>query len=150
MADPRVITTLSTRQLRFERIGGILVVAAIAFGVSLICAHQSWLQYQSLQWSTAEATVVSAEYKKLDNCEHLKLEYEYVVDNKKYACVVEQDVFEHDFEPGGSFSITYDPSHPGTSSFADSQAGPFMLLYAAFSVALLMVGIFLVLWARES
>lgn len=142
--------TSSTRGLRIDRIGGILLVAAISFGVSLICAHQAWLQYESLQWSRTEATVVSADYEKLNNCEHLKLKYEYVVNNRKYACVVEQNVLEREFEPGSSLSITYDPGHPATSSFADSQAGPFMVVYAAISIALFMVGIFLVLWAREN
>lgn len=139
-----------TSDLRRERIFGILIVAAIAFGVSLICAHQAWLQFQSLQWGHVQATIVSADYKDLGNCQHLKLKYEYVVDRKKYACAVEQDVLERDFEPGGSLSITYDPGDPAKSSFADEQAGPFMILYSAFSIGLFMVGMFLVLWAREN
>ncbi|MCA9802453.1 MAG: DUF3592 domain-containing protein [Cyanobacteria bacterium HKST-UBA02] len=139
-----------TSDLRRERIFGILIVAAIAFGVSLVCAHMAWLQYQSLAWVRAQATVVSAEYKDLEHSKHLKLKYEYVVDKKKFACVVEQDVIERDYKPGDTLPITYDPGNPATSSYVDDQAGPFMILYSAFSIGLFMVGTFLVLWAREN
>jgi len=142
--------SIDTKSLRFDRIAGILIVAAISFGVSIVCAYLAWLQFQSLEWGRTQATIVSAEYKDLENGKHLKLKYEYFVDNKKYACVVEQDILERDFEPGNTLPITYDPGNPASSSYVDDQAGPFMILYSAFSIGLFMVGTFLVLWAREN